>query len=520
VITVFPSCALIFTASYAVAQTTPSQAPLYTGEPSPTFSAASKLVEVDVVARSKGAPATGLTREDFTLLDNGKPQKFSFFSVRSARNPGPAVVPLAAGVVSNRLERDDEGVANTTVLLIDQENTPQINQAFAIQRIVRFVQMRRKPDRMGIYAFGRDGLQTVLEITSDSDLLNRAARNLKAQDPSYKSFDATGMTARQADGHSAVVLMQRAMDTKHVLQTSARLLAKVPGRKNLIWVTTSFPLVAPELGLDFNRDLEEAARALNDANVALYAVDARGLIGALAGITAISNAESKGPQSPGQLRIQMGRGEPQNPSGVNTMYKLADLTGGLVFFNKSNAIEESIQQAVDDSELTYTLGFYPAQGEKDYAWHDLKVEVSRRGVRVRYRENYFASKTPAERLSLDALLEDPLDATQLQLVAETHPDPARPGFYEVRLSVDLHDIHLEKQNNIWVGAVDVSFFIEGARTARKITRKIEIPDAQLAAALEKGIVVNDSIAAGALRIVAQDGSTGAAGSVRITLGKR
>ncbi len=198
-----------------------------------------------------------------------------------------------------------KAVANTTVLLIDQENTPQINQAFAIQRIVKFVQMRRKPDRMGIYAFGRDGLQTVLQITSDSDLLNRAARDLRAQDPSYKSFDATGMTARQADGHSAVVLMQRAMDTKHVLQTSARLLAKVPGRKNLIWVTTSFPLVELGLGLDFNRDMEEAARALNDANVALYAVDARGLIGALSGITALSNAESRGPRSPGQLAIQM-----------------------------------------------------------------------------------------------------------------------------------------------------------------------------------------------------------------------
>ena len=60
-------------------------------------------------------------------------------------------------------------------------------------------------------------------------------------------------------------------------------------------------------------------------------------------------------------------------------------------------------------------------------------------------------------------------------------------------------------------------FIEGARTARTITRKIEIPDAQLAAALEKGIAVNDSSAAGVLRIVAQDRSTGAAGFVRTHL---
>jgi len=87
--------------------------------PAPTFSAATKLVEVDVVARGKGVPATGLTKENFTLFDNGKPQKISFFSGRSSRNPGPAVVPLAAGAVSNRLERDGERAVNTTVLLID-----------------------------------------------------------------------------------------------------------------------------------------------------------------------------------------------------------------------------------------------------------------------------------------------------------------------------------------------------------------------------------------------------------------
>jgi hypothetical protein len=88
------------------------------------------------------------------------------------------------------------------------------------------------------------------------------------------------------------------------------------------------------------------------------------------------------------------------------------------------------------------------------------------------------------------------------------------------VSIDLHDVQLENRNNAWVGGVDVSFFIEGSPTARTFTRKIEIPEDQLAAALEKGIAVNDSIGPGMLRIVAQDRSTGAAGSVRMTVGKR
>jgi hypothetical protein len=295
----------------------------------------------------------------------------------------------------------------------------------------------------------------------------------------------------------------------------------VPGRKNLIWITTAFPLFVE--GIDFRPDVEQAARALNEANIALYIVDARALIGALQGLTVIPNAEARGPASPQQLRMQMGRGESASPRGLNTENMFADLTGGLVFYN-SNAIEESIQTAVDDGELTYTLGFYPTEDGKDGSWHDLKVAVDRRGVSVRSRRSYFASGVVAaanEAPTREALLNDPFDATQLELVAETTPD-------QVKVTVDLHDIHLEKQNGTWVGAVDVTFFAEGSRTARTITRKLEIPDAELAAALEKGIVVNDSIAADSqtgalrdmLRIVAQDRATGAAGSLRIRLNRK
>jgi hypothetical protein len=100
----------------------------------------------------------------------------------------------------------------------------------------------------------------------------------------------------------------------------------------------------------------------------------------------------------------------------------------------------------------------------------------------------------------------------------------RPEFRQVRASVDLHNVHLENRNNTWAGAVDVSFFLEGSRTARTVTRSLEIPDKQLAAALQRGIVVDDSIGVdgqtGELRIVAQDRATGAAGSLRVPLGNK
>jgi VWFA-related protein len=483
----------------------------------PTFSAGTKLVQVDVVARSKDGPAAGLTKEDFTVLDNGKPQRISFFSVRSNRASGSVFTPLPAGAVSNRSERDDEGSPHATVLLIDQKNTLQANQAFAIQRIVKFVQTRRnKADRIGIYTFGRDGkLQVIQDLTDDGELLNRAANSLKAQDPSYRSPDVTDMPDRMATEHIELLIRERAMDTKQVLEAVVKHLASVPGRKSLIWVSVGFPLTWPPqpgplpADLDFNPDMDQTARLLNEANVALYGVDARGL--------------------QGTLELTSG-GRNGYPAGLNTMAKLAGLTGGLLFTN-DNGIEDLIQTAIADGESTYTLGFYPTQEEHDGAWHNLKVKVARPGVSVRYRETYFAAKTaPAPAAndhatlpSLEALIKDPLDASQVRLVAETMPDPEKPGFWQVHVSVDLHDIHLDKQDDLWVCEVDVSLSIEGSRTARTITTKVKLPDAGLAGALEKGIEVNDSIEADSqavrLRIVAQDRATGAVGSIRVPLGR-
>ena len=521
--------------------------------PTPTFSTATKLVQVDVVARGQGAPAAGLTKEDFTVLDNGNPQKISFFSVRSPFSvrsatsgaaSAPAAGPLPPGAVSNRMEREGEASANATVVLIDQVNTPPAVQAFAIPRVAKFVQMRRKGDRAGIYTFSADGLRAVQDITDDTELLGRAVNSLKARDPIQRSRDTAGMTAHAAENHNAMEVTSRAMEFKTVLEAIARHLASVPGRKNLIWVTTSFPLFWPEEPpqqpiVDFRPEMEQAAHALNDADIALYAVDARGLMGALSGLTAIRNAEFGGPRSPAELRMQMHQGEPISPAGLNTENFLAGLTGGLVFYNKSNAIEESIQTAADDGELTYTLGFYPAQERQDGTRHKLKVEVARRGVSLRYRESYFAATAASANQrptalarttdlqpvrSLEQLLKDPLDATQLELIAEATADPARPGSWQVRASVDLHGVQLEHENNTFVGTVDFSFMIEGSRTARTLTTKLTIPEDQLAAALEKGMAVNDSIAlvgqAGELRIVAQDRATGAAGSVRVPLGRK
>jgi len=313
------------------------------------------------------------------------------------------------------------------------------------------------------------------------------------------------------------------MEASDIMEAVARHLAALPGRKNLIWITAGLPDFNLRMP-DFNPRMEVAARLLTDENVALYAVDARGLIASFAGW----NAESPGPRGPFRPLV-MPSPESAYLRNISLLAPLVEMTGGMIFAG-NNGIEDSIQRAIDDAASGYTLGFYPSQ-ESAAAWHTLKVKLNRPGVRppgirLRYRAKYFVPgpRPPQNELALSGLLNEPLNATQLQLVAEATPDPARPGFCNVRASVDLHDVQLANEQNAWVGGVDFAFMVEGSRSARRISGRVRIPQDQLAYALRKGLSVNDSVAldgpVSQLRVVAQDRATGAAGSVRIPLLER
>lgn len=85
------------------------------------------------------------------------------------------------------------------------------------------------------------------------------------------------------------------------------------------------------------------------------------------------------------------------PVGDDTMdmETLADETGGEAFVITNN-ITGAIRQAVEDSAATYTLGFYIDHLSIDGKFHELKVEVKRKGVKVRYTKAYLALEdTPA-----------------------------------------------------------------------------------------------------------------------------
>ena len=168
--------AIFFVVIVAVAMA----APQLSSVPTPTFQARTRLVQVDVIVRNKNGPVMMLNQDDFTLLDNGKPQKISIFAVKGTPSSRQSAVPLPPGTVSNRVTRNGLEAASSTVILIDEINTPPGDQGYAKRKIVKFLENRRSQDRMGIYEFGK-GVRMVQDLTDDPDLLSQAINSLKTR---------------------------------------------------------------------------------------------------------------------------------------------------------------------------------------------------------------------------------------------------------------------------------------------------------------------------------------------------
>jgi VWFA-related protein len=169
------------------------------------------------------------------------------------------------------------------------------------------------------------------------------------------------------------LLQHRVLSTLEALSSIAKGLADIPGQKNLIWLSSGFPLESwsatrnPAGGVStigrsqtFQRDAQRMTNELNAANMNLYAVDARGL--------SISR----------RAHINIG-----------VMRQFAEETGGKAYAD-TNDLAGSVRAAIDDSRIGYVLTYSPDNYGEEGVRHEIKIKTSRRGVALRYRPGYSA----------------------------------------------------------------------------------------------------------------------------------
>ena len=512
-----------------------AQSPAPSGQGPPAFRTATRLVQVNVVAHDRdGRVVADLARGDFKLYEDGKEQPIELFSIESDRAAAPPAPSAATNTFSNRLE--GRAGAAVTVILFDRLNTRFEDQAQARDQMVKFLGQIQRDDRVALYVLESATVRVLHDFTSDATSLLRALSRYRGQTSgelaaseeqvpdSARTGDAAEDAAMEAflkagtEMVAAEFTRRRVESTTSALEAIANHLAGVRGRKNLIWVSSGFPLViVDERGNQqtASRDVSSATRAVNNANIAIYPVDARGLVGAF--------SSPLGARTPAFTTLTTVR------ANTDAMQTLADATGGRAFFN-TNDIGGAVRRAVDDGRLTYVLGYYPSHGRWDGRFREIKVKVSRPGVDIRHRKGYLA--LPAQRNAAsrkDALLDvlrSPLDATSIGLtahIARIETQGLASDEVNVAIHVDPAAVTLEKVGDFWEGAFDLVIaqsasdgtFVKNLDT----TVSLRLPADTRDQMIKEGLTVNRKIAlrggASRCQIVVRDVATGAIGSVII-----
>jgi VWFA-related protein len=442
-----------------------------------------KRVVLDVVVTdAKGNPVRGLKQNDFKISEDGVPQPVRFFDRHSSVATGATQqtldLHLPPDTFANlELAPPDKPV---TILLYDVLNTPQAALPRAHEALVKFIKNQKSSTRIAIFVL-TDQLHMIQGFTDDETRLMAAldsktantrvsqlhladasaegTASLLAADPAATataqaepggSDQATATAVQTRLGgadtpvgadtvlqmltngeaqESAYLLRQRLEITADAFTEIARFVAALPGRKNLIWMSGSFPSeLLPNStqatggqnefsnAIFLQDQVHEAQRVLKESRVAIYPVDIRGLQVDPRFSAATLYAGS--PPTASNFGIEKG-------AEHATMEALADSTGGRAFYN-TNGLQQALDTAAREGADYYSLTYAPSNGNEDGAERKIKVVLSNPNYQLYYRRRYLADDAahplPVQPLALDMNMQHGApDSSELFFEAKVNP---------------------------------------------------------------------------------------------------
>jgi hypothetical protein len=322
-------------------------------------------------------------------------------------------------------------------------------------------------------------------------------------------------------------------------------LKKIPGRKNLVWLSTGFPPLPPgEGGFAGTLDkINEHAKILANADLPLFSIDADGLI---------PPAPGGGPVPHGGHGRGAGAGDGPTPSGNShgvgaTMgyvpkvtdfefsKNLSDVSGGRAFYN-TNDFAGAIRKVIDDSASTYILSYYPDHNKWNGEFREIKVKVNRpglSGVEVRARKGYFAVAETASATERDAekladAIKSPLEATDLGFDVQADGlEVAGVRQLKVKVSIDVNQLRFQQLGDRRTDNISenwVEFNAEGRQVgAHSQTLNLKPALEDYKKLLQDGFSFSETFPiandAAEVRLVLRDVGNGSIGSVIIPLSR-
>lgn len=477
------------------------------------------MVEVDVIAKDKhGNAVTDLEAKDFQLFDNGRRQQVTHVSVerpafRSTAEPLDANLKTTPTTTFSNTHTNSD---STTAILFDVLNTAREDQATMRTELLKSLDHLPEGTRVALLVLG-ENLTVVSDFSESTVSLKNAAENqfhLRAEGfgPAITAR-ATGSPTRDRMILKATTQAFRGEEQERAVRTLAALreicdeLARIPGRKSLVWLTSG-------LTADRSQDMKAQIDRFNDANVTVYTIDARGVL-----MDPDANAETDSNDMTQPMQAE------REETRANVLAELAGNTGG-VFYHNANRLGQAVNQALQDSSIVYVINYYPTHNKWNGELHKLQVRTDRPGVKLRYRENYRANPSApvtqqTQQQILAAVASSSPDFPGIRFSAEVKPDTkADPTLL---LNVPAAELDMSSKEGKMVGQLEVWFLQKRASgddvyNTHWKSDLLLTPD-QYQIALRKGVSLSGGFtlkpSVAKVRVIVRDNQSGKIGSVDI-----
>jgi VWFA-related protein len=368
-------------------------------------------VRVDVIVTDKnGNPAGDLQASDFDVAEDGKPQKIDTFKLIKLDGGTADSVKEPPKEIRNDYDEEAEAARDDVrlfAIFLDDYHVRRGASMSVRGQLARFIDTQIGPSDMVGVMYPLEATGSV-RMTRNHSAVSRGLQGFLGRKFEYEPKNQF----EEKYAHYPTEIVEKVRNQVSLSALKALIIhmgSLKEGRKSLILVSEGYTNIIPpqmrsadaqqpgsgnpaagnpfagvndlnedraawSAGLDMDSDLREIYDTANRNNVAIYAVDPRGLPGFEFDIN-----ENIGFQTDSKYLT----------STMDTLRTLAENTDGRAIVNR-NDIATGMKQITRDSSAYYLIGYNSAQAPTDGKFHEIKVKVKRPGLQVRARKGYWA----------------------------------------------------------------------------------------------------------------------------------
>jgi VWFA-related protein len=336
----------------------PQLHPRPAGPSLPATVSADRQIILDVQVTDKsGAPIRGLQQQDFTVLDDKRPQSILSFHGVNGEAASTADPPVEI------------------VLIVDAVNASPQAVAYEREEVKKF--LLRNGGKLA------QPVSLVVFADAGTKVQNGSSRDGNALAALYDQYETGVRSINRSEGfYGAAERFDMSLKTLTSIATDE---GTSPGRKLMIWISPGWPLLTgPDIELSRKEQQQifdsvvSASTVLRQARITLYSVDPLGL------------ADSGGVRITYYEEFLKGLASPSRAVVADlSLQVLAVQSGGRVL-NSSNNLTTEVANCAADADAFYVLSFNASRADRADEYHSLAVTVDKPGIKVRTRSGYYA----------------------------------------------------------------------------------------------------------------------------------